>query len=49
MDAVAARVRADEEEDVARAAGACADDLVLFGDADAHGVDEGVAGVGGGE
>ena len=49
VDAVAARVSADEEHHVARAAGAGADNLVLTRDADAHGVDEGVGGVGGRE
>ena len=46
MDAVAAGVGADEHEDVAGAFRLRAGELVDRGDADAHGVDERVAGVG---
>ena len=50
VDAVAAGVGADEHEQVAGAVGAARSaSLVVCGDADAHGVDQRVAVVGGGE
>ncbi len=46
VDAVAARLGADEDDGVARALGGRGDEVVVAQEADAHGVDEGVFAVG---